>query len=368
MKNSDKKECVNFFVCSTMYHVLLSSLVAQTVRDSGENILILDITCYPNAKSYDWDSLSPLFDMALVFEDEEMQLTHKTDYLCYKSSIKTKMEAKFPVLKEIREGCSKSLIDVKCYINEDGHNFSRYFIYFFRNIVMLEEGMQIYKEFARHESFLSELLKYKILGIIKPNGEDKRIREIWVQYPEKLPDVTRDKGVRISLSRLFSLMENSDCIDVFKYILGFSGEMLSLLKKSFDEKDNITLLITQPFSEDKLITEKEKINIYKDIVKDIENEAYQIGCLIIKPHPRETTDYSQVFKNAIIIPNSFPLEMIRFACDKENIGISLAVTVDSTAVLNIKDFCKHVKVYGDCEITQVLKNTYPLKDGYILAR
>ena len=364
MKSNEKREQVNFFVCSTMYHVLLSSLVAQTVRGSGKNILVLDITCYPNAKTYNWDSLSPLFDTALVFEDEEMQLSHKTDYLFYKKCVKAKMEAKFPILKTIREDCAKSRIDVHCYINEDGHNFSRYFIYCYQNITMLEEGMQIYKEFARKESFLLKLLKYNILGIIKPNGVDKRIREIWVQYPEKLPIAIRDKGVQISLSELFSLMEKSDCINVFKYILGVSGELIGLLRRAFNEKENVMLLITQPFSEDKLITEEEKISIYKEIVKDIESRTHQIGCLIIKPHPREATDYKQVFKEAFIIPNSFPLEMIRFACDRESAGISLAVTVDSTAVLNIKDFCNHVQAYGDCEITRVLAPSYPLKKGY----
>ena len=358
-------ERVNIFACSTMYHVLLSSLVAQTLRNTGKNILVLDITCYPNAKSYDWNSLSPLFDTALFFEDQEMQLNNKFDYLFYKASVRNKMENKFPLLKEIREAYSKNEIDVHCYVNEDGHNFSRYFIYFFQNIVMLEEGMQIYKEFARKESFALKFLKYQILGIVETNGVYKRIKEIWLQYPEKLPDSIKKKGVKLNLYDLFTSMETSDCMEVFKYILGFSPELISLLRNNLVQKENVTLLITQPFSEDKLITEDEKTEIYKRIVADIENKTQRIGCLIIKPHPRETTDYSQVFKTALIIPNSFPLEMLRFACDKDEIRISLAVTVDSTAVLNIQDFCEKIQAYGNCDITKTLQRTYPLQNGYI---
>lgn len=358
-------ERINIFVCSTMYHVLLSSLVAQTLRSIGKNILVIDITCYPNAKAYDWDSLSPLFDTALIFEDQEMQLNSKVDYLFYKASVRKKIENKFPLLKEIREAYSKNKIDVHCYVNEDGHNFSRYFIYSFQNIVMLEDGMQIYKEFVRKESFALKFLKYKMLGIVEPNGVDKRIKEIWVQYPEKLPNSIKEKGVKLNLFELFSSMERSDCMDVFKYILGFSAEVINLLSSTLVKKNNVTLLITQPFSEDKLITEDEKIGIYKRIIEDIEKKTQRIGCLIIKPHPRETTDYSRVFKTGVIIPNSFPLEMIRFACNKDEIKIALAVTVDSTAILNIQDFCERIQAYGNCDITRVLRNVYPLQNGYI---
>ena len=366
MKVSDNFKQVNIFVCSTMYHVLLSSLIAQTVKESGSNILVLDCTCYPNAHNYDWDSLSPLFDEALIFEDQEMQLSSITEYLFYKRSVKKKMEQKFPLLKKIREDYSKSLLKVNCYINEDGHNFSRYFIYYFRNIVMLEEGMQIYKAFVRNEAFWLKFLKYRVLGIIRPNGVDERIREIWVQYPEKLPITIRHKGVRIDLSELFFKMEESDCLDVFKHILGFSGNIMEILREVFAEKEDITLLITQPFSEDKLISEAEKIDIYKKIVQSIELNNSQAGCLIIKPHPRETTDYSQIFDNAIIIPNGFPMEMIRFAWEKKDIGISFAVTVDSTAILNIKEFCERIQVYGNCDITKTLSSKYPLKEGYVM--
>lgn len=68
-------------------------------------------------------------------------------------------------------------------------------------------------------------------------------------------------------------------------------------------KDTHILLLTQPLSEDGYITEREKINIYSKIIKD------NYKNILIKPHPRELTNYQNYFKNIILLDKDIPIEL-----------------------------------------------------------
>lgn len=65
------------------------------------------------------------------------------------------------------------------------------------------------------------------------------------------------------------------------------------------------ILITQPLSEDNIISEEEKITLYKSILKN-----YDLNSVVIKPHPREKTDWSSIFPNTPIIPQQVPAELL----------------------------------------------------------
>lgn len=112
-------------------------------------------------------------------------------------------------------------------------------------------------------------------------------------------------------------------------------EILGVFKissKSFENlkvEKNKVLLLTQPLSEDKIITEKEKIDIYREILlKENEKNIY------IKAHPREKTNYKEVFKefNINIIENSFPIEI----CLLLDIKFEKVITLFSTGALSFK--------------------------------
>lgn len=65
------------------------------------------------------------------------------------------------------------------------------------------------------------------------------------------------------------------------------------------------ILLTQPLSEDRVLTEKEKVNIYNIILK-----KYDYNDVIIKPHPRETTNYEDFFNGVLVIEKNIPFELI----------------------------------------------------------
>ncbi len=100
---------------------------------------------------------------------------------------------------------------------------------------------------------------------------------------------------------------------------------------------NSVLLITQCFSEDLRCSEDEKIAYYKKNVSDVEQDK-----LIIKPHPRETTDYHEVFPKATILDKSFPLELLFLSSNAE---IERIYSIDSSCAFMLsKNFGIPLKV------------------------
>lgn len=90
---------------------------------------------------------------------------------------------------------------------------------------------------------------------------------------------------------------------------------------------NKVLLITQPLSEDGIITEKEKIEMYKEII-----EKNKLENIMIKPHPREKTNYKKIFPDVELIEGKFPLEILMLL----GINFKEVITIFSTAALNFK--------------------------------
>lgn len=74
----------------------------------------------------------------------------------------------------------------------------------------------------------------------------------------------------------------------------------------FDDR-NSALMITQPLFEDGIVSsESEQIEIFRKLA-----EKHCGGyTLVIKPHPRDNTDYHAVFPDSIIINKNMPLEVI----------------------------------------------------------
>lgn len=93
------------------------------------------------------------------------------------------------------------------------------------------------------------------------------------------------------------------------------------LRDTINDYSSVKLLITQPLSEDGLMTEKEKIDLYSSVL--IDKDIF----FIIKPHPREKTEYHKLFPSAFIIDNDIPLEIIALIAG----NISEVYTCFSTA-------------------------------------
>ncbi len=133
------------------------------------------------------------------------------------------------------------------------------------------------------------------------------------------PCTTSPKAVIISLDNLWSEAPTSKR-NLILNIYGVSFLEITELKTCKN------ILLTQPLSEDYYLTEQEKIKLYKSIIKE-----YHIQDLLIKPHPRETTDYKIYFPDCIVFSKKIPIELFSL------IGVHFknVYSLTSTAAYNI---------------------------------
>lgn len=65
------------------------------------------------------------------------------------------------------------------------------------------------------------------------------------------------------------------------------------------------VLITQPLSEDNMMSETDKVELYSRIIGN-----YGAQNVVMKPHPREKTNWAEIFPNMPIIPRQIPVELL----------------------------------------------------------
>lgn len=107
-------------------------------------------------------------------------------------------------------------------------------------------------------------------------------------------------------------------------------------------KQKSVILITQPLSEDGIISEEEKIALYNSILTN-----YKMDEVVIKPHPREKTNWANIFPGTPIITRQVPAELLSMMVEPKNV-----CTFFSTAAFSLcppekvdiysKDFSKLV--------------------------
>lgn len=239
----------------------------------------------------------------------------------------------------IRLGRFKS---IDKYINDNnivyGHDHISLSPLFFNRItIIIEDGLSNYIEnytnLTRNQK-IKRLLKIPY----KNKGYNKETENIYLTGMLDIPNELRSKCI---------LVDRLSFINELKYIL--NGVFFSTL----EILGNYQLLITQPLSEDGIITEKEKIQLYRDIVDDA-------VMLIIKPHPRELTNYKEYFESAVIISNEKLAESLF-----ENRYITDIITIFSSA-LSDYPFKRNVKVHikGTMDNKKLISRIGEIKETY----
>lgn len=149
---------------------------------------------------------------------------------------------------------------------------------------------------------------------ISSYGRDKNVEKIYLFNPEKAPFDIKEKVKKLDLRKKWENLKKEDKENIIN-IFGLED----LNKEEYEGK---IILLTQPLSEQKLISEEEKLQIYSKII-----ENYSEKEIVIKVHPREKTNYSKYFK-CQILSNEFPIEILEL----ENIRFKKAITLYSTAI------------------------------------
>lgn len=187
---------------------------------------------------------------------------------------------------------------------------------------LIEDGMMNYAK-QTYKRTIKNLL------FSKPKlGRDKNVKKIYLTGLAQIPEEIKDKVEIVDLKKLWKLKTKEEQEEILE-VFGFNREILEKIK----EKN--TILFTQPLSEDGILNEQEKIELYSKIILKYPKEK-----LIIKTHPREKTNYIEFFKEILILDKSFPAEIFELL----DIDFDRTITLFSTAAFGVK--AKYIDFYG----------------------
>ena len=150
-------------------------------------------------------------------------------------------------------------------------------------------------------------------------GFDKCTTEVEVNELDglEIADFAKDRLVEVPRKLMFDALTEAD-----KKVLR------NVFMKAIPpiEPEKSVLLLTQPLYIDGTVSsEEEQIEIYKRLVaENITDEK-----LVIKPHPRDLTDYSEAFPEAVIFDKNMPVEVVGMNILSSFFNV---IAVDSTAL------------------------------------
>lgn len=206
---------------------------------------------------------------------------------------------------------------------------SSYFLKY--NFYLIEDGLGLYTTFEIDKKrYYDRYWINKVLGRKMVQGLEKNVKKIYVTRTSGIPNEIKEKTELINLKKLWNLKTEQEKKDILN-IIGINLDYIEKIKKAKN------ILLTQPLSEDLVITEKEKIEIYKKIINNYGEKG-----LLIKPHPRETTDYKSFFSKAIVIGKNFPFEIISLL----DINVENLITLFSTSVFSMANEGTNIVFYG----------------------
>ena len=268
------------YVCSTYFHVYVSILKSVYRGDKSTKSLIVINDRTPGIEKI-FSSLKEhgFFDFVLQVPFREISLKIKKD-----SSPLSRMLGRNKLAVSFVEKNSE-ILKYDEFIRKSEINLfpnlglsPTYFLLKYKNnfIRMLEDGEGNYFSRIGHlQAFKRKYLLNTVIG----DGLDKEVREIEVQFPEKLSPRLKPKGKKLELKK----MQDSLSIELREKIL---KTFMQGFEMDLSNDKNKLLLLTQPL-EEKYMTEDKKIKLYNEIL-DKYAADYNI---FIKPHPRELTDY-----------------------------------------------------------------------------
>lgn len=117
----------------------------------------------------------------------------------------------------------------------------------------------------------------------------------------EVPEEIRYKAEMIDIEKLWNDKSNEEK-DLILNVFGFNYSGLNDILSS----GRNTILFTQGFSNAQKATEENQIALYRDILSH-----YDPKKIIIKPHPNDVVNYSEIFKECVVLPAKLPAELLK---------------------------------------------------------
>lgn len=219
-----------------------------------------------------------------------------------------------------------------------GHDFLRWTDFFLTTeapFYLIEDGLSNYTcpqfQDKKYGKRIFRILTDNIPMLNLHYGLSDNVKKIYLTGIEKIPNLITKKVEIVNIKNLWNSKTDAEK----ESILDIYSVSHDLVVKLNDSDCNV-LLLTQCLSEDNLMSEQEKIELYKDAVKD-----YEINKVIIKTHPREKTNYSNYFNDALIINERFPVQLLFLL----GLKIETVITYHSSGIYTLPNDVEKVIIH-----------------------
>ena len=168
-----------------------------------------------------------------------------------------------------------------------------------RKLHLIEDGVATYTRLPRKRKYgwIKRIIGGQLMGQ-ETQGYSNVVDKIYLTGLAPIPERLSGKVEMINLRNLWdksSIQKQTTIYEIFN----LSNCIINDFKKIK------SVLLTQPLSEDNVIKEEEKIELYGKIIKG--------KSIAIKPHPREKTNYANYFPNIEVLPSALPIELLSLA-------------------------------------------------------
>lgn len=333
------------YVCGTYFHVyvsVLKVLQAQALNSDERSLLVVNDLTPQIERLLEPLRTEGIFDFVVMVPFKKIEKRIKQE----KSFLLRALHRNRYITSYVQAGSSineydRFILDAEINLFPDLGFTPAYFTitypnHFFR---MIEEGEGAYH--LRVNKF-KEFKRRHLLRTFVGGGLDAIIREIEVQYPDKLDARVKSKGRLLELKKMeynLTVQNKEKIMRVFAPGINFKF----LGKKKL-------LLITQPLEESSM-AEGNKVNLYNQILDRYATDY----AIYVKPHPREQTQYEGKLSYPFqMIPHSFPLELFDLF---EGIRFELGITICSSALYNLGCVDKKI-IFGREYLRKPLPNNW----------
>jgi hypothetical protein len=323
------------FVITSVYHILLSILLIEERKLKNNILVIVEITPDIETLIHGLKKTTWFDDVFLMLGRKSQKvLAGKLTYSLNRKKIVELVDAKNDSLKALKNGAS----DHDIYICSPD-SAKNYFIYKYKdhNKFMIEDGLKTYVTPAPNtfKKLTSVLVNRPLV-----NGFDKQIIKVFATTPSELPKELKAKSEQLNWKATLANL-NSEKLNALS--LAFLPSVDLNDDDLFPKHKTKSIIITQTLNEDGIVDhESTKIDICKDFINQANTEL-----IYIKPHPRERTDYAELFKNdkrIIVLPKLFPAELLNM---HPNLKFEKAFTAFSTAIDHLEHVEKKIKLGRD---------------------
>jgi len=308
------------YICHTYYHVfvtVMKELNIKNICEKNGDVYSCGATLILSSMSNDFGNLkercdaSELFEAVYMFDEKEDVTSDKVmKYHRDRGNTVLNLLQRIKYTRELgrlqEEYMPVDVSDYKdIYVYCDSDPIGYYLSYKHIRYHAIEDGLDCISAYdtARfsnrgHFALKAWMAKRGLLFIENGYGKyciDMEVNDIGaIQYPTS-------NMIQVNRERLFAGVSESDYQAIVNIFMENADELLRIIRES--EGRPSMMVLSEPLCD--LDTRKK---IFSDII-----DIYGKGCVVyIKPHPRDSLDYTKEFPDAVVISGRFPMEVMNY--------------------------------------------------------